>query len=46
MYRCSAYLSDFEEDTADKAEESGPEENKEDNQSNPIQKTLFMMRWH
>lgn len=48
MYRCSAYLSDFEEDTADKAEESGPEENKEDtkpikpNSKDPVHDALAL----
>lgn len=30
VYRCSAYISDFEEDTADKVEESEPESKEED----------------
>ena len=48
MYRCSAYLSDFEEDTADKAEESAPEENKEDtkpikpNSKDPVHDALAL----
>ena len=48
MYRCSAYLSDFEEDTADKAQESRPEENKEDtkpikpNSKDPVHDALAL----